>query len=134
MQDCHVARSATSAKKAGVRARSAPDPFEPFVAYCTARLAEDPAFIWPPPCSTSCLSCVRPCSYPTLTARSATGLGVQASFSAVVKHYAVEVRACLPGGATARERGEGQSRCGATVLAHTANDVTVEQAQRQLHS
>ncbi|SDZ58897.1 hypothetical protein SAMN05216215_11192 [Saccharopolyspora shandongensis] len=29
-------------RQAGVRARTSPDPFEPFAIYCTARLAEDP--------------------------------------------------------------------------------------------
>lgn len=53
-------------RESGVRARSAPDPFEPFVAYCAARLAEDP-HLWATTLYDELLELGYDCSYPTLT-------------------------------------------------------------------
>lgn len=53
-------------RQAGVRARGAPDPFEPFAVYCAARLAEDP-HVWASTLYDELLELGYDGSYPTLT-------------------------------------------------------------------
>ncbi|SNR98441.1 hypothetical protein SAMN06265360_1566 [Haloechinothrix alba] len=60
---------------------------------------------------------------------------VQASFSAVAKHYAVEVRACPPRRGNRKGVVEKANHVAAQRFWRTLpDDVTVEQAQRQLDS
>ena len=52
-RDRKTVRDYLSGKRTpGVRARSSPDPFEPFIDYVRARLREDP-HLWRAPCATS---------------------------------------------------------------------------------
>lgn len=53
-------------QRVGVRARTVPDPFEPFVAYCAARLTEDP-HLWASTLYDELLELGYHGSYPTLT-------------------------------------------------------------------
>lgn len=56
----------SGAREAGARARTTLDPFEPFVAYCVARLAEDP-HLWATTLYDELLELGYDGSYPTLT-------------------------------------------------------------------
>ena len=56
----------TGARQPGVRARTAPDPFESFAAYCAARLAEDP-HLWATTLFDEVLQLGYRHSYPTFT-------------------------------------------------------------------
>ena len=66
---------------AGVRARTVADPFEPFAAYCAARLVEDP-HVWATTLFDELLELGYDQSYPTFTrALRARGLRPRARFS-----------------------------------------------------
>lgn len=62
-------------RESGVRARTTPDPFEPFVAYCVARLSEDP-HLWATTLYDELCELGYGSSYPTLT-RQIRGRGLR---------------------------------------------------------
>jgi len=65
-KDRKTIRAYLSGREAGVRARSRPDPFDPFAAYCAARLADDP-HLWASALFDELLELGYDRSYPTMT-------------------------------------------------------------------